>query len=100
MVMSSAAPVASRSCGVTVSTALDHLKLSDFTVFDWTQSSLADSERTRAVCTLIGSNIAKIDNGQVHLEEKATISTCHTASGKSPYLHQICFRKEHVVHIL
>ena len=92
--------VASHDCGFTVSTVLDHLKLSDFGVFDWIQSSPADSERTRAVCTIIGSGIAKIDNGQVQLEEKAMTSSCHMASGQSSYWHQICFCKEHVVHIL
>ena len=91
--MTFAAPVAS-SFGVTVSTALDHLTLSDFKVFDWIQSSPADSERTRVVYTLIGSGIAEVDNGLVHLKETATISTRHTASGKSPCLLQVCFRKD------
>ncbi len=83
VIMSSTAPVASPSCGATVSTALDHLTLCDFTVFDWTQSSPADSEKKKAVCTLISSNIARVRNGQVHLKETATISTGHTASGES-----------------
>ena len=92
--MTSNAPVASPSFGATVSTALDHLTLSDFTVFDWTHSSPADSERTEAVCTLVGSGIAKVDNGQVHLKETSTIFIRQTASGKSPYLLRICFRKD------
>jgi hypothetical protein len=46
-------------------------------------SPVADSERTKAVCTLIGSNIASVHNGQVHLKETATISIGHTASGES-----------------
>ncbi|KAA6426046.1 MAG: hypothetical protein FRX49_03898 [Trebouxia sp. A1-2] len=79
--MTSAGPVASPGFGVTVRKALDHLTLSDFTVFDWTQSSPADSERTTAVCTLIGSGIAEVDNGVVQLKETATISSCHTAFG-------------------
>lgn len=93
-IMTSAGPVASPGFGVTVRKALDHLTLSDFTVFDWTQSSPADSERTTAVCTLIGSGIAEVDNGVVQLKETATISSCHTAFGKSPDLLQICFRKD------
>ncbi|DBB18229.1 TPA: hypothetical protein ACH3X3_003195 [Trebouxia sp. C0006] len=44
---------------------------------------VADSERTKAVCTLIGSNIASVHNGQVHLKETATISIGHTSSGYS-----------------
>ena len=95
--MNSTAPVASPCCGVTVSTALDHLALSDFTVFDWTQSSPADNEKTKAVCTLIGSNIARVHNGQVHLKETATISTSHTASGESVLALDLLLQRLHAL---